>query len=212
MLLREDPVQTFENPLTPAMERYYLEQYQKGDEHAGEILILHNMRLVAHMMKRYCNTQIETAELLSVGTVGLIKSVRTFDPGKGSRFATYAAKCIENEFLMAFRNEKKRRREVSLQEPVGTDKEGNAINIIDVVDTGEKDISEQYITKCEVSRLYQGIDTLLDDREKEIILCRYGLCGRTETTQRDLAKRLGISRSYVSRIEKKALGKLRGIF
>ena len=205
-------MKTFEKPLSAKEEREYLEKYHEGDEKAGEVLIIRNMRLVAHMVKHYSLSGWEQSELISIGTVGLIKAVRTFDLSKGSRLATYAAKCIDNELLMAFRGDKKRYREVSLQEPIGTDKEGNEISIIDVVETNEKDFLDSYILKCDLAILGEAIDRVLTPREKDIIIKRYGLYNNNETTQRELAAELSISRSYVSRIEKKAIDKLRDYY
>lgn len=203
---------TFEKPLTTSEEQEYLERYKNGDDKAGEVLILRNMRLVAHMVKHYNFDEKDFEEYLSIGTIGLIKAIRTFDSEKGSRLATYASKCIDNEILMALRGDKKKNKDVSLQETVGSDKEGNEINIIDVVDNGEKDFLDAYIIKNDIVTLYKGIDEVLSEREKEIIIKRYGLFNKKESTQRELAENMGISRSYVSRIEKEALLKLRKYF
>ena len=200
---------TFEKPLTAKEEKDYLEKYRNGDEKAGEILILRNMRLVAHMVKHYNYGDKDIEELISIGTIGLIKAVRTFNSDKGNRLATYAAKCIDNELLMAFRSEKKKSREVSLQEPVGTDKEGNEINIIDILDNNEKDFLDSYILKCDINVLYEAVNNALNKREREIIVRRYGLYDVDTVTQRELAHEMNISRSYVSRIEKRAIEKLR---
>ena len=205
-------MKTFEKPLSAKEEKEYLEKYRNGDEKAGEVLIIRNMRLVAHMVKHYAVPEKETAELISIGTVGLIKAVHTFDMGKGSRLATYAARCIDNELLMSFRSDKKKYHEISLNDPVGTDKEGNEISIIDVIETKEKHFLDEYILKCDVKMLYEAIESCLDDREKIIILRRYGLCGYEEVTQREIADELKMSRSYVSRIEKKSIEKLSDYF
>ena len=202
-------MKTFEKPLTANEEQEYLKRYRDGDEGAGDILILRNMRLVAHMIKHYNFDEKDVEEYISIGTIGLIKAVRTFNPGKGNRLATYAAKCIDNELLMALRGEKKKNKDISLQETIGTDKEGNEINIIDVLDTGEKNFLDSFILKQDVEKMYGGIQNVLSKREKEIIVYRYGLLGHEEITQRELAEKMGISRSYVSRIEKKALDKLK---
>lgn len=202
-------MKTFDKPLTANEEQEYLKRYRDGDEEAGDILILRNMRLVAHMVKHYNFDEKDIEEYISIGTIGLIKAVKTFNPGKGNRLATYAAKCIDNELLMALRGEKKKNKDISLQETIGTDKEGNEINIIDVIDTGEKDFLESFILKQDVDKLYRGIMNVLNSREQDIIINRYGLMGRDEITQRELAAGMGISRSYVSRIEKKALEKLK---
>lgn len=207
--IRIIPLKTFEKPLTANEEQEYLKRYRDGDEEAGDILILRNMRLVAHMVKHYNFEEKDVEEYISIGTIGLIKAVKTFNPGKGNRLATYAAKCIDNELLMALRGEKKKNKDISLQETIGTDKEGNEINIIDVIDTGEKDFLESFILKQDVDKLYRGIMNVLNSREQDIIINRYGLMGRDEITQRELAAEMGISRSYVSRIEKKALEKLK---
>jgi RNA polymerase sporulation-specific sigma factor len=207
--IRIRPVKTFEKPLTANEEQEYLKRYRDGDEGAGDILILRNMRLVAHMIKHYNFDEKDVEEYISIGTIGLIKAVRTFNPGKGNRLATYAAKCIDNELLMALRGEKKKNKDISLQETIGTDKEGNEINIIDVLDTGEKNFLDSFILKQDVEKMYGGIQNVLSKREKEIIVYRYGLLGHEEITQRELAEKMGISRSYVSRIEKKALEKLK---
>ena len=207
--IRIRPLKTFDKPLTANEEQEYLKRYRDGDEEAGDILILRNMRLVAHMVKHYNFEEKDVEEYISIGTIGLIKAVKTFNPGKGNRLATYAAKCIDNELLMALRGEKKKNKDISLQETIGTDKEGNEINIIDVIDTGEKDFLESFILKQDVDKLYRGIMNVLNSREQDIIINRYGLMGRDEITQRELAAEMGISRSYVSRIEKKALEKLK---
>lgn len=203
---------TFEKPLTASEEQEYLERYKNGDDRAGEVLILRNMRLVAHMVKHYNFEEKDIEEYLSIGTIGLIKAIRTFNSEKGNRLATYASKCIDNELLMALRGEKKKNKDVSLQETVGKDKEGNEINIIDVIDTGERSFLDTYILKTDIETLYECINTVLTDREKEIIIMRYGLFNNREVTQREIAGRMGISRSYVSRIEKEALSKLRKHF
>lgn len=203
---------TFEKPLTASEEQEYLERYKNGDDKAGEVLILRNMRLVAHMVKHYNFDEKDVEEYLSIGTIGLIKAIRTFNCDKGNRLATYASKCIDNELLMALRGEKKKSRDVSLQETVGKDKEGNEINIIDVIDTGERSFIESYILKTDIMELYKYIDLVLNEREKEIIVLRYGLNDNRQVTQREIAKHMGISRSYVSRIEKEALLKLRKCF
>lgn len=205
-------MKTFEKPLSAKEENEYLKEYREGNEKAGEILILRNMRLVAHMVKHYVPADSDRSEMISIGTIGLIKAVKTFDYEKGSRFATYAAKCIDNEILMALRGNRKKAKEVSLNEPIGMDKEGNEVSIIDVIDNNEEDFLEKYILKCDVEYLRQGIENVLTKREKEIIVKRYGMYGEKEYTQRELAAALGISRSYVSRIEKKAIDKLKIFF
>ena len=176
---------------------------------AKKILIERNLRLVAHIAKKYQNVDEDMEDLISIGTIGLIKAVTTFDAGKGSRLATYAARCIDNELLMMLRAKKKTSKEVSLYEPIGTDKEGNEISLLDIIEQEQTDIVEQMETRAHIGRLSGMIETLLTEREKEIICMRYGLLGKEEITQREIGKSLGISRSYVSRIEKKALQKLK---
>lgn len=205
-------MKTFEKPLSAKEEQEYLEKYHNGDEKAGEVLIIRNMRLVAHMVKHYGVQEKDVAELISIGTIGLIKAVRTFNSGKGNRLATYAAKCIDNELLMSFRNDKKKCREISLQETIGTDKEGNEVSIIDVIESKEKNFLDEYILKCDVEMLYEALDKCLDEREKIIILRRYGLNGYEEVTQREIADEMNMSRSYVSRIEKRAIEKMAEYF
>lgn len=200
---------TFEKPLTPSEEQEYLKRYKNGDEEAGNVMILRNLRLVAHIVKHYNFDEKDIEEYLSIGTIGLIKAIKTFDCSKGNRLATYASKCIDNELLMALRSEKKKNKDISLQETVGIDKEGNEINIIDIIDTGEKDFLDGYILKYNIKKLYEGIEKVLTEREKNIIIKRYGLLRNDEITQRELADGMGISRSYVSRIEKEALNKLK---
>ena len=202
-------MKTFDKPLSANEEQEYLNRYRNGDEGAGDILILRNMRLVAHIVKHYNFDEKDVEEYISIGTIGLIKAVKTFNPGKGNRLVTYAAKCIDNELLMSLRGEKKKNKDISLEETIGTDKEGNEISIIDVIDTKEKSFLDSYILKQDVEKLYGGITSALSKREREIIVYRYGLLGNDEITQRELANKMGISRSYVSRIEKRALEKLR---
>ena len=202
-------MKTFKKPLSTAKEREYLELLKAGDQTARDILIEHNMRLVAHIIKKYAFTDKEMDDLLSIGTIGLIKAVNTFNPDRGNKLSSYAAKCIDNEILMLLLSEKKRSREVSLYEPIGTDKEGNEINLMDVIEMEEREISEMVAMKEDLKRLYEAYDTCLSDKEKKVIQYRYGLFGNDEYTQREIAKALGISRSYVSRIEKGALAKMR---
>lgn len=199
---------SFPKPLTKEEEEYYLKLFEKGDEKARNILIERNLRLVAHIVKKYNNTGKDVDDLISVGTIGLIKGISTFDMNKGTRLATYAARCIENEILMTIRSNKKSKVEVSLQEPIGIDKEGNEISLLDVLGTEIDDILDEVNLKLQVKRLYQEINRVLKDREKIIIELRYGLIDGGCKTQREIAKMLGISRSYVSRIEKRAIDKL----
>jgi len=205
-------LKTFEKPLSEEEEKLYLQKYKEGDLEAKNILIEKNMRLVAHMVKKYVTNDRNIEDLLSVGTIGLIKAVNTFNSSKSCRLATYAAKCIDNELLMMLRSEKRKAREVSIYEPIGTDKEGNEISLIEIVKADDVDVVEEYVLRQNISKVFQYIDELLTEREKEIIILRYGLYGHDEITQRELAMKLNISRSYVSRIEKKALRKLREKF
>ena len=202
-------MKSFEKPLSADEEKEILELFRGGDSKARDILIEKNMRLVAHMTKKYSTPDRDIQDLISVGTVGLIKAINSFKPDKGIRLATYAAKCIDNELLMMLRAEKKRAREVSIYEPIGTDKEGNEISIIEIVGEDEPEVVGDYIFSQRISCLKEKMDTVLNEREKTIIIHRYGLFGNDEKTQCEMAKELGISRSYVSRIEKKALEKLK---
>ena len=202
-------LQSFPKPLTSEEERRYLEQYRNGDAEAKNILIEKNLRLVAHIVKKYHNSGRELDELIAIGIVGLVKAVNTFDADKGNRIVTYAARCIENELLMMLRSERKLAREVSLYDPIGTDKEGNEIHLLDIIESQDPDMTERIILNGNIRRLYENIERRLSAREREIICRRYGLNGQLPATQREIAGALGISRSYVSRIEKKALEKLR---
>ena len=195
-------MKAFEKPLSAKEEKEMIERFHNGDMEARNILVERNMRLVAHMVKKYLQADRDTDDLISVGTIGLIKAVNSFKPDKSIRLATYAAKCIDNELLMMLRMEKRKSKEVSMYEPIGKDKEGNEISLIDIV--GEDCLFAQRVL-C----LYQNLDKVLNEREKTIIIRRYGLNGKEPMTQSELADRLGISRSYISRIEKKALLKLK---
>ena len=201
----------FPRPLTANEENELLEKSQKGDINARNILIEHNLRLVAHIVKKYYATGADQDDLISIGTVGLIKAVSTFKGDKNIRLATYAARCIENEILMFFRSLKKNAQDVFISDPIDTDSQGNALTLIDVI-ADKSDIVEELDTKLKIQKLRLIIHGVLDERELEIIRLRYGIDGYPELTQRDIAKRLGISRSYVSRIEKSALEKLRRKF
>ena len=201
-------MKTFPNPLTPAKERECLERLKEGDQEARRLLIEHNMRLVAHVVKKYQYTDYDTEDLLSVGTIGLIKAVNTFKPDRGSRLATYAAKCVENEILMLLRSHKKYSREVSLYEPIGVDKDGESIHLVDVIQMENEDVLEQMILDQDVRELYQSYKTCLNDNEKQVVRMRYGLFGGKEYTQREIAQAMGLSRSYISRIEKRGLEKI----
>lgn len=205
-------MKTFPKPLTAREERECLLRYQEGDQEARATLIERNMRLVAHVAKKYQNTDYDMEDLLSVGTIGLIKAVNTFHTDRGSRLATYAAKCVENEILMLLRANKKHSREVSLFEPIGVDKEGETVSLVDVIEMENKETLETIILSQDIKELYDAFDKSLRDNEKTVIGMRYGLYGGKEHTQREIADLLGISRSYVSRIEKKAIEKLRGEF
>ena len=205
-------MKTFPKPLTAAQEREYLQKYTEGDLEAKHILIERNLRLVAHIVKKYQTTEEELEDLLSIGTIGLIKAVVTFDTDKNVRLGTYAARCIENEILMYLRTKKKLSREISLYEPIGTDREGNEIQLFDVIETNEKDVQKKIELQGDIKNLYQCMEKELSKRERLVLKMRYGLYNEEEYTQREIARRLGISRSYVSRIEKSALEKLRGYF
>ena len=205
-------MKTFPQPLTAREEREYLKRYKEGDREAKNVLINRNMRLVAHVIKKYQSSDYEMEDLLSVGTIGLIKAVNTYNIDKGSRLATYAAKCVENEILMLFRAGKKFSREVSIYDPIGTDKDGETVSLMDILETEGKEAIEQIILKQDVKDLYAAYEKELKETEKAVIRMRYGLFGSREHTQREVAKQLGISRSYVSRIEKKAIENLREAF
>ena len=205
-------MKSFPPPLTPKEESELLRRSADGDNEARHILIERNLRLVAHVIKKYQHLEDDTEDLLSIGTIGLIKAVSTFNPDKKARLATYACRCIENELLMMLRTKRKSNRETSLYEPIGTDKEGNEIHLLDIVEANEQDITDQCIHKERILQLYGCLREVLSPLEYELIKYRYGLFGEKELTQRALGKRLGISRSYVSRIEKNAVLKLRDRF
>ena len=205
-------MKTFLKPLTIAEEQYYLQQYQRGDMEAKTILIEHNLRLVAHVVKKYQGTDVEHDDLISIGTIGLMKAISTFDPQKTARLSTYAARCIDNELLMMFRARKKHSREVSLYEPIGTDKEGNEISLLDVMEGPAVDVVEEYFTRESIRHVLDSMKTILNEKECEVICCRFGLLGKKEQTQKEIARQRHISRSYVSRIEKNALHTLRTLF
>ena len=202
-------MQTFPKPLTPQEERVLLEKSRHGDVMARNQLIERNLRLVAHIARKYQSPEDEMDDLISIGTIGLLKAAATFDMSKGSKLATYAARCIDNELLMMFRSRKKNVREVSLYEHIGTDKEGNEIHLMDILESQDEDVPGNCEKKENILRLYQCIEDHLTPQEKDILILRYGLYGQKPTTQRVIAKRLGISRSYVSRIEKNIILKLR---
>lgn len=202
-------MKTFDMPLSTKEEQEMLQRSMAGDIEARNILIEKNMRLVAHMIKKYMSKDRETQDLISVGTIGLIKAVNSFKPEKSIKLATYAAKCIDNELLMMLRAEKRKSKEVSMYDPIGTDKEGNEISLIEIVGEETTDVVDDYIFSQRIKCIRKNIDNILTKREQIIIKYRYGLQDGNEYTQNELAKMLGISRSYVSRIEKKALEKLR---
>ena len=205
-------MKTFLSPLTMEQESECLKKMKNGDLEARNELIERNMRLVAHVAKKYQNPEDEREALISIGTIGLIKAVETYKEDYGSRLATYAARCIDNELLMHFRAKKKTSKEVSLYEPIGTDKEGNQIQLLDVVVSEDEDVVELLEQDRKVRRLNEIIPQTLSGRELFIIINRYGLYGKKTMTQREIARKLGISRSYVSRIEKRAIEKLRQAF
>ena len=205
-------MKTFQKPLSAAEEAHYIQILKTGNNkeaaRAREILIERNLRLVAHIAKKYQNVDEDMEDLISIGTIGLIKAISSFDAGKG-KLSTYASRCIDNELLMLLRSKKKSSREVSLFEPIGTDKEGNEISLLDIIEHEQEDITDK-MELCENTRkLVKLLDEVLTDREREIIFLRYGLWSGKEVTQREIGEALNISRSYVSRIEKRALLKLR---
>lgn len=202
---------TFPKPLNEKEEKIYLERLKDGDVEAKRVLVERNLRLVAHIVKKYSSNYQNSKEmddLISIGTIGLIKAIDSFDTNRGIRLATYAAKCIDNEILMFFRNTKKTKGEVFLQDPIGVDKEGNEICLIDILSSDSDSVLEAVENSLQVKELYKKMSDVLSPREKEIIQMRYGLLDGDIKTQREIAGILGISRSYVSRIEKKALKKL----
>lgn len=200
---------SFPKPLDAKEEESLFVEFRAGNRQARDLLIEHNLRLVAHIVKKYTQPERDNEDLISIGTVGLIKAVDTFDESKGIRLGTYAARCIENELLMFFRAGKKTTKEVYLYDPIGTDKEGNAISLLEVIEAEEEDYADRLERKEKLTVLPRLLMQGLEEREREIIALRYGLYGGRELTQREIADRLDISRSYVSRIEKKALRKLR---
>jgi RNA polymerase sporulation-specific sigma factor len=199
---------TFPQPLPEAEEAECLARVEQGDRAARNRLVEHNLRLVAHIVKKFDASPEESEDLISIGTVGLIKAINTYNQGKGTRLATYAARCIENEILMHFRSQRKLRSEVFLHDPIGVDREGNEITFIDILGTDADEVPEHVGQRLEESRLKRRVHDL-QGKEREVLLLRYGLDGRTRRTQREIARRLGISRSYVSRIEKRALQRTR---
>ena len=202
---------SFPRPLTAAQERECLQKIKEGDQQARDYFIEHNLRLVAHIIKKYYASYKEQEDLISIGTIGLIKAVGTFDSNKGIRFATYASRCIENEILMHFRGRKKYAQDLYIQDPIDVDTDGNALTLMDIM-AQDGDILEDVDRKLKSDRLHSYINQALDAREQQVIRLRYGLDGKAPMAQREVAALLGISRSYVSRIEKKAVGILRGCF
>ncbi|MCA1063487.1 RNA polymerase sporulation sigma factor SigK [Rossellomorea aquimaris] len=197
----------FPQPLSSSDEKKYLRLMAEGDEHARNMLIEHNLRLVAHIVKKFENTGEDPEDLISIGTIGLIKAIESYSEGKGTKLATYAARCIENEILMHLRALKKTKKDVSLHDPIGQDKEGNEISLIDILKSESDDVIDTIQLSMELEKVRKYI-CVLDEREKEVIVGRFGLDLKEEKTQREIAKELGISRSYVSRIEKRALMKM----
>ena len=205
-------MKTFPKPLSADEEQRYLLRFQRGDPKAKNILIEHNLRLVAHVAKKYQSCDEDPDDLISIGTIGLIKAISTFDLSRASKLSTYAARCIDNELLMMLRARKKRSREVSLYDPIGTDREGNEISLLDVIESPPIDVVEDCFKHDNLSHLLKHIKNTLSPKEYHVICCRYGLGGQEPLTQREIAENLSISRSYVSRIEKNALRKLRALF
>lgn len=202
---------SFPPALSSKEETEYLNRFKNGDLNAKNVLIEHNLRLVAHITKKYCSNINEQDDLISIGTIGLIKAVNTFDNSKGIKLATYASKCIENEVLMYFRGQKKISQDISINEPIDSDSEGNPLTLMDIICV-EDTVADDINTKIQINQLYEYIDSLEDEREKTIISLRYGLFGCEPLTQKQIARKLDISRSYVSRIEKRVIEKLRKKF
>lgn len=205
-------MKSFPKPLTAAEERYYVQKYTEGDLEAKHVLIERNLRLVAHVIKKYQSLNEDPEDLISIGTIGLIKAVVTFNPDRNNRLATYAARCIENEILMMLRSKKKVSKEVSLYEPIGTDCEGNEIQLFDIIEAIEDDAQTKITLKEDIKTLYAKVESELSPRERLVLKMRYGLYNEEECTQREISQILGISRSYISRIEKSAVEKLRFFF
>lgn len=202
----------FPEPLTSEEEKIYLEQMKNGDEEARNILIERNLRLVAHVVKKYSNTKIEQDDLISIGSIGLIKGINSFKIDKGSKLSTYVSRCIDNEILMHLRSTKKINAEIYLNEPIGKDKDDNVVTLQEVLENNDRTIEDEVDLKIKIKKLYNKISEVLKDREKTIIELRFGLDGTKPKTQHEIAKMLGISRSYVSRIETKAILKLSNEF
>lgn len=199
---------SFPKTLSPEEERMYLERLAQGDAKARDVLIERNLRLVAHVIKKYTNTGKETEDLISIGTIGLIKGVSTYNMDKGTQLATYVARCIENEILMSIRASKKPNQAISLNDPIGTDRDGNEMSLMDILHTQDDSVTEEVERKLQAAKVRKMIATVLTRRERIVVELRYGLRSNRILTQREIARLLGISRSYVSRIEKRALQKL----
>ena len=198
----------FPEPLTGEEEKMYLQQMKNGDSEARNVLIERNLRLVAHVVKKYSNTKFDQDDLISIGTIGLIKGINTFNVDKGSKLSTYVSRCIDNEILMYLRSTKKLNAEVYLNEPIGKDKDDNVVTLQEVLENDERNIEDEVDLKMKIKKLYHKIGEILKDREKTIIELRCGLGGIKPKTQHEIAEMMGISRSYVSRIESKAISKL----
>ncbi len=198
----------FPEPLTSEEEKIYLKQMKNGDEEARNVLIERNLRLVAHVVKKYSNTKVDQDDLISIGTIGLIKGINTFNVDKGSKLSTYVSRCIDNEILMYLRSTKKLNAEVYLNEPIGKDKDDNVVTLQEVLENDDRNIEDEVDLKMKIKKLYKKIGEVLKDREKTIIELRFGLDGHKPKTQHEIAEMMGISRSYVSRIETKAISKL----
>ncbi|MGN0242917.1 MAG: RNA polymerase sporulation sigma factor SigK [Lachnospiraceae bacterium] len=205
-------MQSFRQPLSSTQEAEYIALSRAGDKEARNMLIESNLRLVAHIVKKYSNYEKEAEDFISIGTIGLIKAIDTFDSSKGKKLATYASRCVENELLMYLRQKRKTNKEISLFDPIGTDKEGNEISLLDIIESDDPDVIENMYLEESVRKLYIFMNKVLTTREKEILILRYGLTGHSEITQKQIGDWLGISRSYVSRIEKRALLKLKREF
>ncbi len=199
----------FPKPLSKEEEQKYLDRMYQGDVEAKNILIERNLRLVAHLAKKYSTSASDNEDLISIGTIGLIKGISSFKAEKGAKLATYAARCIENEILMSMRSSKKFQNDVSINDKIGMDGEGNEITLMDILEDTSPEISEKVSIKMTTAEMYENMNKVLSEREAEILILRFGLGGTKEQTQHEIAKKFGISRSYVSRIEKKALSKLR---
>lgn len=203
---------SFPKPLSEEEESEYIQRCKDGDTQARDLLIEHNLRLVAHIAKKYTTSgriaSVDFDDIISIGSIGLIKAIDSFNSGKSARLATYAARCIENEILMYIRSSKKYSNDIFLQDPIGHDFDGNEITVMDMVKSDDDPVPDEVSDKIDINRMMRKIDEVLDEREREIIRLRYAVCGGEEMTQREIASMLGISRSYVSRIEKKALKKI----